>query len=394
LEIADYERSIKSLNIQLISKEKEIGDLRLELASSNEKVSRLTSELDKMEKERDDEREKSTKLKQLLVKAKKDVSDAKAQEAEHASQDATTQAQLQRFNLEIENLKLQIVEITTEREKLRDKMHLDDEMHQRSIQLLDSKLRASDLELGDSKAKLTSLNQEYESYKLKVQHAFKKQKELTEVATVTSSTSNEMQLKFTSEIETLNDLLKKSNEKCERAGEKLSLLERENESLQEEYGKSLERNTRLLADMREKETHWELKYQELNKTSAARCDETAESVRSLQTEKELLQNTHREKLRQLNAQHCQSIDLLQSQLIESKNEIEKLSKQIEELKLNATIDMKQHQQQQQQQSFVNSAVNLFVKIDDNQKSEVSWTEINEKTRFIKFDHLKIIKFNY
>jgi uncharacterized coiled-coil protein SlyX len=68
LEMADYERSIKSLNIQMINKEKEINDIKAELTLTNEKFTKLKSDYEILEKEHEDDKEKSTKLKQLLVK--------------------------------------------------------------------------------------------------------------------------------------------------------------------------------------------------------------------------------------------------------------------------------------------------------------------------------------
>ena len=57
-------------------------------------------------KEKEQSDEKCTKLKQLLVKAKKEVSDAKTHEAEHLSNDVQLKAQLENALLEIENLKV------------------------------------------------------------------------------------------------------------------------------------------------------------------------------------------------------------------------------------------------------------------------------------------------
>lgn len=108
LEIADFEKSIKALNFQIITKDKEINDIKLELCSQNENLTKLKQELSNLEKERDEEKEKSTKLKQLLVKAKKDVSEAKAHETEHLSTEAQMKAQLESYNLEIENYKVKI----------------------------------------------------------------------------------------------------------------------------------------------------------------------------------------------------------------------------------------------------------------------------------------------
>lgn len=106
LEIADYEKSIKSLNLQLITKDKEINDLKSELNEQSEKITQFKSNIEILEKEKEQSDEKCTKLKQLLVKAKKDVADAKAHEAEHLSHDAQVKAQLEAAYVDIENFKV------------------------------------------------------------------------------------------------------------------------------------------------------------------------------------------------------------------------------------------------------------------------------------------------
>ncbi len=130
LEIADYDRSIKQLNLQLITKDKEINDLKSELKNNNETISKMKSDIDNFEKEKEKSDEKCTKLKQLLVKAKKEVNDAKVHEAEHLSNDAQVKAQLEASLIEIENLKLQIAEITMERQRVQDKLQANNDLNQ------------------------------------------------------------------------------------------------------------------------------------------------------------------------------------------------------------------------------------------------------------------------
>jgi predicted nucleic acid-binding Zn-ribbon protein len=53
LEIADYDRSIKALNLQLITKDKEINDLKSELKINNETIGKLKIDIDNYEKEKE-----------------------------------------------------------------------------------------------------------------------------------------------------------------------------------------------------------------------------------------------------------------------------------------------------------------------------------------------------
>lgn len=257
LEMADYERSIKSLNVQLISKDKEINDLKNELNSGNEKIAKFKSDLEAAEKERDEDKEKTTKLKQLLVKAKKDVSEAKAHEAEHLANEASMKAQLEGCHLEIENYKLQLVELTTDRQRLTDKLNTSNELHQRNLQLFETKNRSLEESLNELRNKLEILQTEYDNYKIKVQHAFKKQKEQSETSVLVANT-NETQ-KYLADIEELNLIISKLNTSLNESQEKIKLLEKENELVQEEYARSLDRNTKLLAELKEKESDWKNK---------------------------------------------------------------------------------------------------------------------------------------
>ena len=255
LEIADYDRSIKTLNLQLISKDKEINDLKTELNEQNEKISKLKNENESLEKEKETTEEKCTKLKQLLVKAKKDVADAKAHEAEHLSHDAQLKAQLETAYLEIENFKLQFADLNVEKQKALDRIHTSNELNQRSVQNLEIKLKQSEEKLAESNESLNSLKNEYENYKLKVQHAFKRQKEQKES---TNTSASEAQ-KYLSEIESLKEMIANLNVKLEERDERVRVLDKENDLIQEEYAKALERNTKLLTELKEKETEWKTK---------------------------------------------------------------------------------------------------------------------------------------
>ncbi len=257
--MADYERSIKSLNIQLVARDKEITDFKSEQTSLNEKLTQFKLDIERIEKERDSEKEKSTKLKALLVKAKKEYSEAKAAEAEHMSSDAIHKAQLQSLNTEIETLKLQIADLILDKQRLNDKYQSQTELNKRTIQILETKVKSNDDQSQELNHKLTQLQNEYENYKIKVQHAFKKQKEQAEQVSTeadqNNSTNSEIQ-NYLNKIQQLNLVVQKLNEKLEENEERRKLLEKENELLQEEYTRTLDRNTKLLTELKEKENEW------------------------------------------------------------------------------------------------------------------------------------------
>lgn len=106
LEIADYEKSIKTLNSQLTAKDKEIAELKQEANLNKENLTKLNQNIEKLERERDDEKDKVIKLQQTLVKAKKDINEAKAHETEHLNNEAMLNAKLEQANQDIENYKV------------------------------------------------------------------------------------------------------------------------------------------------------------------------------------------------------------------------------------------------------------------------------------------------
>ncbi len=141
---------------------------------------------------------------------------------------------------------------------MKEKFQLINENGQRTIQLLESKIKILEEDLKDSKNKIQELQDEFENYKIKVQHAFKKQKEKNESSNSTTSI-NELQ-KYLIEIENLKLLTVKLTDELKESNEKFGILEKEFDFLQEEYTRCLDRNTSLIAELKEKEVEWKLKY--------------------------------------------------------------------------------------------------------------------------------------
>lgn len=62
-------------------------------------------------------------------------------------------------------------------------------------------------------------------------------------------------------------------------------------------------------------------------------EESSKALRSLEQLSEQRQVELRERIKNLQAQHCQAIDFLQAQLVESRAEVERLSRQIDEIRV-------------------------------------------------------------
>lgn len=70
----------------------------------------------------------------------------------------------------------------------------------------------------------------------------------------------------------------------------------------------------------------------MTRSSSSRVDEINETIRNLKIENEALITQHKEKIKNLNSQHLHTIDSLQIQLDESRREIERLNKNINDLR--------------------------------------------------------------
>ncbi len=246
LEIDNYERSIKVLNVQALNKDKQIEELTHsidELKSNNERLSN----------EKESSEEKCTKLKHLLIKAKKEVADAKEHEHQHLNSDVQMKAKIEQFNIDIENYKVSLATSESEVLKTKEKMDRIQDESRREISNLEEKLKSVEDSRNDLVMQLTRLRKEYDAYKLKVQHAFKKQKETVSCASNNEEIKNEVDVNIIKEK--TEGLVKKVEEEKEKVGE----LEKENETLREEFTKSLQRNTKLLGDLKEKEAEWKMK---------------------------------------------------------------------------------------------------------------------------------------
>jgi chromosome segregation ATPase len=152
---------------------------------------------------------------------------------------------------------LQIADLSFERQKLQEKLQSISENGQRTIQLLEAKMKIVEDDLKESKSKASVLQTEFDNYKLKAQHAFKKQKEQNDSSNSTVPI-NEVQ-KYLTEIDSLKSLTVKLSDELAQSNEKYQILEKEFDLVQEEYSRCLNRNTSLLNELKEKEIEWKSK---------------------------------------------------------------------------------------------------------------------------------------
>jgi chromosome segregation ATPase len=137
-----------------------------------------------------------------------------------------------------------------------------------------------------------------------------------------------------SEIEDLREIISNLNKNLIENKDKIKQLDKENEYLQDEYSKALDRNNKLLGELKEKETEYKTKNQELANDFSLKSEANLQTIQNLNNELEFQSNNFKDKLKQLNIQNMQAISMLQQQLEESKEDIDKLNKKFNELKMN------------------------------------------------------------
>lgn len=172
LELADYEKTIKTLRENLTAKDKEIQDLRDELTSFNEKTLSLKGEIENLEQQKSQTEERANKLKTLLDTTKKELQDAKDLEQQRYQNDDNVRTLFDKLQTELDNNKVALSQLVAEKQQLTGKifllkssnfiiliLHLDrlnnqTETSQRTINLLEQNLRIAQHELDVAKQDL------------------------------------------------------------------------------------------------------------------------------------------------------------------------------------------------------------------------------------------------
>ncbi|XP_063505120.1 GRIP and coiled-coil domain-containing protein 2-like isoform X10 [Pongo pygmaeus] len=178
MEIADYERLMKELNQKLTNKNNKIEDLEQEIKIQKQKQETLQEEITSLQSSVQQYEEKNTKIKQLLVKAKKELADSK-----QAAEQATITSEFESYKVRVHNVLKQqknksVSQAETEGAK-QEREHLEMLIDQLKMKLQDSQ---NNLQINVSE--LQTLQSEHdtllERHKKMLQEAVSKEAELRE----------------------------------------------------------------------------------------------------------------------------------------------------------------------------------------------------------------------
>jgi chromosome segregation ATPase len=167
LELADYEKTIKTLKDDLNNKDKEIQDLSNESMNSKEKILSLQQEIDHLEQQKLQTEERANKFQTLFETTKKELQDAKDLEQQRHYNDGNVRSLIDQLQIELDNNKVLLSQITLEKQQLNGKLfpkifslnfrfllerlNNQNDTNQRTIHLLEQNLRIAKHDLDVAK---------------------------------------------------------------------------------------------------------------------------------------------------------------------------------------------------------------------------------------------------
>ncbi|NWU28194.1 GCC2 protein, partial [Dyaphorophyia castanea] len=199
MEIADYERLVKELNQKINDKDSRIEDLEQETRIQKQKQETLQEEIKSLQSTMQQDEERNAKMKQLLVKTKKELADSKQAENDHLMLQASLKGELEASQQQVEAYKarnftfllIQVAVLTSEKHKVQEQLRTSSEQHQRTVSACQQKIASLQEECRAAQAEQASVTSEFESYKVRVHNVLKQQKNKSAARTESEGTKQE-----------------------------------------------------------------------------------------------------------------------------------------------------------------------------------------------------------
>ncbi|KAF0026301.1 hypothetical protein F2P81_021038 [Scophthalmus maximus] len=219
-------------------------------------------------------------MKQLLVKTKKDLADAKKQ--------------------------IEVCELSAERHRQQEQLRSASEQQQRTCSSLQHRINSLLQERDDAKAELVATTGEFEGYKVRVHNVLKQQKTKT-TAQSEGETGKLEREHLSSQVDQLKSRLAESQQSLQSSMAELQQLQNEHDTLLERHNKILQETVSKEAELRERL----LSVQSEN--MALRSD-LSQAQADLLSQVEAQRQAYREQLRKVQDDHRATVETLQSQL--------------------------------------------------------------------------------
>ncbi|XP_024264187.2 GRIP and coiled-coil domain-containing protein 2-like [Oncorhynchus tshawytscha] len=319
MEMADYERLVKELNTKLSEKDVCVEELKTQIHTHTQKEDTLNQEIEVLKSQLDQGEDKSSKMKQLLVKTKKDLADAKRQEAIQMMTLASLKGELEAHQQQLENNKIQCCDLTAERHRLQEQLRTLTEQQQRTSSSLQQRLTTLQQEANTAKAELSSVTAEFDSYKVRVHNVLKQQKNKTSAQSDGDATKQERE-----QMESLVDQYKA---KLQDSQQSLAVSTAELQQLQMEHDTLLERHNKILQETVAKEAELRERFMSLQAEIMSLRTEHAQTVGQLTSQAVAQRSGFREQIRHLQDEHRTTVETLQNQMTRLENQLFTLQKQ-------------------------------------------------------------------
>ncbi|KAL5005239.1 hypothetical protein ScPMuIL_018695 [Solemya velum] len=322
LEIADYDRTVQSLNVQLRQQNEKLTELQGDIVKHEERAKSLQEEITTIEEQRLQSEDRGNKLKQMLVKTKRDLADSKKWESEQRTSDAQLRGQMEHLTQQVEDYKVQLGELAAENQKLNSRLRGTDESSQRTVKVLENRIHSLQSELNITQNELETIQNEYDGYKVRVHSVLKQQK--TKVPDVEANADKLERERLEHAVEQLKTKLKEKSDQIQDA-------EQDADRLQEEHDRLLQRHNKQLHDMQDKENTFRQRMERMSEEKSACTSEQLETIRQLTVQNEKITQSYKDQITLLQTDHHRSIDMLQQQLDMTDNENTKLRQEIQQL---------------------------------------------------------------
>uniref|UniRef100_A0A670J1H8 GRIP and coiled-coil domain containing 2 n=1 Tax=Podarcis muralis TaxID=64176 RepID=A0A670J1H8_PODMU len=304
MEMADYERCVKELNQKITDKSSRIEDLEQEIKIQKQKQETLQEEIKSFQNTVQEYEGKNTKIKQLLVKTKKELADSKQAGNELLRLQASLKGELEASQQQVEVYKIQLADITSEKHRIQEHLRTSLEQHQRVQSTYQQKLAALQEECSTAKAEYSAVTSEFESYKVRVHNVLKqKNKSSHSEADVTKQ-----------EREHMENIIDQLKIKLQDTQHNLQMNITELQSLQTEHDTLLERHNKILQETVAKEAELREKLCTIQSENMVMKSEHAQIVSQLTAQNEALRNSFRDQVRHLQEEHRKTVETLQQQL--------------------------------------------------------------------------------
>ncbi|XP_062521388.1 GRIP and coiled-coil domain-containing protein 2-like isoform X1 [Corticium candelabrum] len=306
LELADYQRTIESLEQRIRDKELEITTNKEEMTQRDQLIETMKRDTQLADQQREQTEERAKKMKVVLVKTKKELSDAKTEVDEQKQREAELAVQVEMLTQANEEEKVHVATLTSQLQALQEQVRATSESHHRSTRLLEQKLASSHSEVESTKSLLATSQSEFEAYKVRVHSVLKQQK-----AKSSSKQEHEGNEAKRQRYEEVIDQLKKEHEE---AKESLVAAVSDRDNLEEELDRLSVRHDKLIQDSIAKENQWREKMEETRTAAVAKDHARQETIKDLTKQNETLTASFKEQLKGLQQDHRHTVEVLQGQV--------------------------------------------------------------------------------